>query len=69
MTKIIHHKVIIAYKMRTVTITIHIIIKAAIQKLPRCLTPVCHDITLSSNITCSVSFTDSPYLMQYFVLH
>ena len=34
------------------------------KKLPRCLTPVCHDITLPSNITCSVSLTDSPYLIQ-----
>ena len=44
-------------------ISIHINIKTAIKKLPRCLTPVCHDIPLPSNVTCSVSLTDSPYLI------
>ena len=50
--------------MRTFTICIDINIKTAIKKLPRCLTPVCHDITLPSNLTCSVSLTNFPYLIQ-----
>ena len=41
-----------------------LISRQLLEKLPRCLTPVCHDITLPSNITCSVSLTDSPYLIQ-----